>query len=57
MTNPKSVDRDGGMMHRWQGRRCRSRKSTLRTAWIGSLGAASIFFEIDVQPFESGLKD
>ncbi|MBI4487620.1 MAG: hypothetical protein HY694_00920 [Deltaproteobacteria bacterium] len=56
MTDSKSSGRDGGMMHRWQGRR-RSRKSTLQTASGGSLGAASIFFKIDVQPFQSGLKD
>ena len=51
MTDPTSLDREGGHDAWWQ----RKRKTTLLTA-LGSLGAASIF-HIDVQPFESGFKD
>jgi len=55
-TGPKSVDRDGGMLHtgRTDSKVC---KTGSRTAWVGSLGAAPFFFEIGVQLSESGLKD
>ena len=56
MTNPKSLDRECGHDAWWQLRLRLMRKTTLLTA-LGSLGAASILFEIDVQPSESRLDD
>ena len=49
---PKSLDRECGHDAWWQ-RKC---KTTLRTA-LGSLGAALVFFKINVQPSESRLED